>query len=929
MKSWGWLLLFLFFPIALYGQSSVIEGTVRNTEGGGIANVTVRAYDAESNYFGSAVTGADGGYAILYLYPGTYYLNTSCSQNYLNEWYGGALLDKFEIDGRPPSAVPVDVLYGETVSGNDFELAAGGVIKGAVTNNAGDPIQNVWIYLYYSDNATWQMEVNSSGLYEFYGLTNGTYHVWVDTETEHTPYLSEWYDDYQSSDSYPIPAEATPIPVTEGLTNVIDFGLASGGSISGRVTSLSTGQGLSRYFIKAYDTNLVEAASALTDEGGGYLIVGLNSGLYVVATSSSGTNYLNERYNDLAIRHPWYTLDGETLIQVQKGVCTAGIDFALANGAVIEGMIVDEQGDPVYGAQISYFYRGYGNISSVYTDGNGCFALLGLWTGTYFLHFSPDTYSDYVPEWYDDLQASSSWSIPAGAAGVSVIENGPTSFVHVVMKEGGQIRGRVTDGEGSGLGDIQVAAYDADVSTQDSRADTGTDADGYYTLNGLDSGRYNVKCYLYSWSTERSYASEWYDNIPCSLYPSRTGTVVVIARGAVVSNIDFALSLGGSISGRVTNAGGQAVDDLTVVAETAAGVEVERTETDTNGEYMITGLSAGSYYVRSEEDLDSYIDEYYDNCAVTSPAISAGADLVTVHGGAATCGVHFVLAQGGEIRGRVTGAGQPLEEMWVAAHNFQNEVMARDDQLTTNGEYSIPGLPAGNYYVKTEIAGGWAAEWYDNVAVTGSSVSAGAAVVKVVQGIVTQGVNFDLAVGGVITGRVTDISGRPLSSVYVDAYGGNYDWIDCGDSTDTDGWYAVTGLSSGQYYLLTWCRGYPYVDEWYSNVSVNGDSDLAAGISIKPGSVTGSVDFVLEPETNSLWAGVSNGTCCLDWSASAGRLYQVQISHDLINWSNAVPGTNRFQSGRFMTNESNSRIRYAYPFPMGTRPLFGRVKMVD
>lgn len=930
MKKRGCLLFFLFVPVLLYAQTAVIQGTVRDTEGVGIADVSINVYDADSNLFGFGSTDSNGAYTVSYLYPASYYLKTYSTQNYLNEWYGGVRVGTCDNQGRPSGATTVGVWYdGQIVSSIDFELSPGAVIKGMVTNNAGTPIQDVWLHLYYSEYCTWSMKTDSSGFYEFYGLTTGTYHVWADAETEYTPYLSEWYNDYLSSDSYPIPAEATPISVAEGLTNVIDIGLAAGGSISGRVTSLSTGQGLSRYFIKVYDTNLVEAGYALADENGGYLIPGLSSGLYVVATCSQGTNYVNERYDDIPVRASWWEIDGESLVQVQKGVCTSGIDFVLATGAAIEGLIVDEDGYPVYDAGILYFYRGYGNVNSVVSDGNGCFELLGLWTDTYFLQFSPDMYANYIPEWYDDLQSSSSWSIPAGAAGISVVENGPTSFVQVVMKEGGQIWGRVTNEGGQGLVSIQVTAYDVASSLSESAAYANTDENGYYTLKGLDSGRYNVKCCMYSWLDERPYVAEWYDNIPYSLNPFRTGTVVVVAKGGVVSNIDFTLSLEGSISGRVTSVGGQPISNLTVIAENSAGDEAGRAETDTNGEYMVAGLSAGNYYVHTKEDLDSYIDEYYDNSAITSSTISAGADLVAVRSGAVTGGVHFVLATGGEIRGRVTGAGQPLSEMWVAAHNSRNEVMARDDRLTTNGEYSIPGLPTGNYYVKTEIADGWAAEWYDNIAVTGTSPSAGASVVVVTQGVVTQGVNFDLSVGGVITGRVTDASGRPLSSVYVEVYNANFDWFDCGDNTDTGGWYALTGLSSGLYYIVTWCSGYPYVDEWYSNISVNGDVDLATMIPIKPGSVTGSIDFVLSPETFNLSSGISNGVFGWDWDANVGRLYQVQISHDLVHWSNAVPGTSSQQAGRLSTNVTGSRIRYSYPFPMGNRPLFGRVKAVE
>ena len=84
---------------------------------------------------------------------------------------------------------------------------------------------------------------------------------------------------------------------------------------------------------------------------------------------------------------------------------------------------------------------------------------------------------------------------------------------------------------------------------------------------------------------------------------------------------------------------------------------VASTTTDAQGEYSVSGLPSGTYYVRTQNDL-GYVDEIYDGLPA-SPALlqHERRDSVTVTSGTPTTGIDFALARSGSISGTVRDAG--------------------------------------------------------------------------------------------------------------------------------------------------------------------------------------------------------------------------------------------------------------------------------
>ena len=97
---------------------------------------------------------------------------------------------------------------------------------------------------------------------------------------------------------------------------------------------------------------------------------------------------------------------------------------------------------------------------------------------------------------------------------------------------------------------------------------------------------------------------------------------------------------------------------------------------------------------------------------------------------------------------------------------------------------------------------------------------------------------------GQITGVVTaQDTGLPVSSVSVSAYDENYDYL-TGSYTDWDGKYSLTGLDTGNAYLLFQIYGQNYLSEWYENKP---DFDTADPVAVVDGGITPDINAILEP----------------------------------------------------------------------------------
>ncbi|MFN2303803.1 MAG: carboxypeptidase regulatory-like domain-containing protein, partial [Anaerolineales bacterium] len=236
----------------------------------------------------------------------------------------------------------------------------------------------------------------------------------------------------------------------------------------------------------------------------------------------------------------------------------------------------------------------------------------------------------------------------------------------------------------------------------------------------------------------------------------------------------------GSIKGRVTNESGEPLQGIWVDAcEFSDDPQFCRSgETNVNGEYYIAGVLPGDYRVQAGNE--SYAQEFYDDTYLWHEATP-----VTVNPGAMIGGIDFELAQGGSISGRVTNeSGDPLQDVGLEVCEYVDEPQyCRGGQTDENGEYLVIGLLPGDYRVQAGNES-YAREFFDDTYDWGLATP-----VEVLAGVTTTDINFELALGGSISGTVFDEFGTPLNNIAVDIEEGGF-----GTCTDEEGNYMMSGM---------------------------------------------------------------------------------------------------------------------------------------
>jgi protocatechuate 3,4-dioxygenase beta subunit len=748
-------------------------------------------------------SGPNGGVAEVYLDETVYTVEPSISKkNQQNILFEALDLSPGSHTIRILVISPVSELESAKIYLDAFEVGtfpevgAGG-IAGCVMNELGEPIigADVWAVPTAWDGTAYFGLSDTEGCYEIRGVPSGMYYVFAFAEG----YTLEHYDGAGNSVD-----DATPVEVlAPDITLGIHFALTRAGSISGRVVD-EEGHPIEWADVWAEATDGSGSCYGTTDGEGYYTITGLKSGDYVVRAIAQGKVPL---YFDNAADY-WEA----TVVTVTAPVDTGNINFQLTAGGSIAGRVVDEEGSPVEGAVLWAIDGNWNYFGEVSTDSDGQYTIAGLPDGDFRVYVQAEGYAfQYYSTAYNYDDAS-----PVTVAAPDV-----TGGIDFVLTLGGGISGRVTDREGNPIADAWVHAHTYGVFDGGNAYGGFTDCDGFYTISGVLSGDYSVVAFA------EGYTLEYYDGAGNIV---KYATPVEVLAPDITLGIHFALTRAGSISGRVVDEDGHPIEEAFVWAEAADGSGGNGSTTDAEGYYTITGLVSGDYVVRAQ--AQGKVPRYFDN------AVNYGdASVVTVTASANTGNINFQLTAGGSISGQVIdGEGNPVEGavLWAIDGNWNDFGEVFTD---TDGQYTISGLPDGDYRVYVQ-AEGYALQYY-----SAASNYDDASLVTVAAPYVTGGIDFALTLGGGISGRVTDTEGNPIADAWVHAR--TYGVFDGGNAysgfTDSDGFYTISGMLSGDYSVFAVAAGYAL--ELYDGAG--NIVDDATAITVFAPAITEGIDFAL------------------------------------------------------------------------------------
>jgi len=258
------------------------------------------------------------------------------------------------------------------------------------------------------------------------------------------------------------------------------------------------------------------------------------------------------------------------------------------------------------------------------------------------------------------------------------------------------------------------------------------------------------------------------------------------------------------VRGRVTDEEGRPIKNVFVeIREAETGDSMAWTRTSSSGQFLATGLTAGTYricYLLPPEASGHSALGYRPACY--RQQLDGPGTPVVVEAGKITSGLVDYLHVAGAISGRVTdSAGNGLPNVSVTTYGTE-WWHGRVAVTGPDGTYTVTGLVEDTYGVCFSTEGsagasptGYLDECYDNQPPyypDGTPTP-----VAVALGQISSGIDAALEAAGAITGRVTDGHGVPLVDVAVSLH--SRDAVV--DYTDSTGAYTMKGLATGSYFI--------------------------------------------------------------------------------------------------------------------------------
>lgn len=589
--------------------------------------------------------------------------------------------------------------------------------------------------------------------------------------------------------------------------------------------------------------------AAITNSDGYYHITGLQVGAYRVQATASG-------YSMGELRH------------VATG--RNDVNFSLAPGGLLNGIVQTEDGMPVAGARVAarrqapesdiievVFQKIMPPLAEVESDAQGRFVFQELGGGhTFGLDVRAPGYQEQE---IDKV----------------VVNPGDNASVTITVKAGlviaGMVRGPAGEPVAGAL--VQANQMGGRPRAHSDASDEGkvTDASGSFIFDTLEEGNYRVI------ATHADFASDVENRVP-----------------AGEENLELNLTTGAAVTGRITDAiTGAPIPGSTVMVRDHAGSE-KKGVADSDGRYQVRGISippktkqvtlsveASDYARRANETAaveDGFITEHQDfqlepngvvsgvvqdvdgnpiaGCQVTVkrqyspqvpvvvsvgggdssdergrftvPAVAPGegaflegthasflksqSEPFMVQPGGALTNLVLVMRRGGAITGVVLDeAGMPIENASVAVKSEYalTDVDQLENSVKTNdkGEFVLPNLQAGELTL---------------VSLAPSYLRTELSGVRVQESRTTAGIRLTLVRAAWISGYVTDTANQPVQGASVNVIDNSDGLRRLHQRTDNHGFYKFDNLGPYPVEVQGEAQGYSKARIQDQRVNVDG-----------------------------------------------------------------------------------------------------------
>jgi len=709
---------------------AAVSGTVRDEKGQPIAGAQVCGQLQDRDVFTGSTryppqctsTRDDGSYRLDELLGASHDFNAS-ARGYLPARYETRSGLQSRLESR------VVLVAGSTRTGIDFVLKEGGVeVQGIVKDLAGGEIEGAWV----SSGMSWR---GSEGTAFARSDAEGRFSLWVEPPEVHVDATAEGYA--QGSRSAAIPGSFVEIfltPESVVIGKVVWAG--SGKPVAGARVSTSSspfgGTGVQSEDDGSFRLEGLEPGSykihASSDELVGmsaekiHVGLGQTSELVVVEVSpafavrgsvvvdaktpcSNATLRLQDRKRKAEGYGSGMGRDDGTILV--RGVlpgtyevtimCSGfvsedaypdvvvadasldGLTWTVHAGRAIRGVVLDAEGRPVEGANVSARGKAVadprarlGRGWSERSEPDGSFVVDGLLPGTYELSAN-----------HERLPAPHEPTI------IEVPEDQDVADVTLAMLASGEVHGIVRDEKGTAVAGVSVQLEGP------SRSSASTNDDGRFVLQGLEVGEHRIKARRGRTDTMRA---------PGASDDDTAGERVEVRHGEITEVELVVESQGGRITGRVLGEGGEPVADAFVEAVRESD---SAARSDGSNRRRARWGSWSRQPVLTDEEGRFELGDLAEQGTYAVHASRKGGGEAMVEHVQTGSDVELSIAETGVLAGvvRIEGGGSP-QRFQISARDPVGGIYEGDGFLHTEGKWRLGNLPPGKFEISVEASEG-------------------------------------------------------------------------------------------------------------------------------------------------------------------------------------------------------------------------------
>lgn len=679
-----------------------------------------------------------------------------------------------------------------------------------------------------------EIETNASGNYTFSNIGIDEYYIYApgiilrrignEWNVPLNRYAGRYYDDAIHIE------DAHLFEANQNYEN-IDFTLEPFVAIKGRVTRADNGRPIINTWVEAdngLEGDLHRHFSAITDDNGEYALMVVKGGYYIAATGGvqqeggqESKMFVTEYYDNVHERSL------ATLLQVDEEI--SGIDFTLETGFTLSGRITNQSdGSPVAGVSVLLYDRIDGDwIGNTLTDSNGDYQIGGLPADTFYVgsdgnvRLSDQEFErQYLPGFYENADKLED--------ATPIILSADRSGINISLEKGVILSGSVTCAEDDSA--IPFARLSLVDSTGESVYWTIADSAGNYEFEGISRGSYYVVAegdVETPQGPQQAFVRTWYagaftmqEAMPVDISQNRDG-------------IDIKVPKGFSLSGRLTEKGtGAPVSDIDVRILDQQYEEILVTRTDADGQYTISGLPPGQYYIEAtgvnvQTWQHTHQTGYY-------PGVENREEATLIDVQSDSSGFDFSIYRVKSISGRVMNedATMPISNIEVNLYDSQWHHLG-NMPTDSSGVFEFMQVSADSVYLHATGFNPYLQktvfkeEYYPE-----ASSRDGAELIPLAGD--SSGFVFTLEKGITLSGYVSDAkSGLPVAHADVEILAPDFEFI-AAASTDSAGLYQISTLDSGSYYLRAsgWVRPWQeehrqvYQEKYYPQAEQQEEAEL-------------------------------------------------------------------------------------------------------